>query len=268
MKPGLSARITACKFLGRVLQQGQSLDDVFAAHEELSPQDKAFVRVLVLTTLRHIGQIDETLKPLLKRPIGKIKPPHLLNILRLGAAQILCMDGSAAHAAVDLSVDMAAKNRKTAYAKGMINAVLRRMLREEKALAGNAAMNIPPWLWDVWCADYGEEDAYKIATASLQEAALDITVKNGNEREKWAEALGGHVLPTGSIRCQKITGAVFELPGFGEGAWWVQDAASALPAQLLAHGNDLSGSHVLDLCAAPGGKTLQTGVYGGTRHGR
>lgn len=263
MKQGLAARIAAARVLGRIFEQGQTIDDAFAAEQggELSPSDSGFMRALVMTVLRRSGQIDATLRPLLPRPPHKIKPPHLLNILRLGVAQLLCMEG-AEHAAVDLSVEAAAKNRKTAPAKNMVNAVLRRILREGLKLDPDTQRNIPQWMYKSWQKDYGAETAQKIADAALTEPPLDITVKNTDEREKWAEKLGAVILPTGTLRCTAQKGDITTLPGFAEGAWWVQDAAAALPAQVLAQGHDLKGAAVIDLCAAPGGKTMQLAAMG------
>lgn len=263
MKQGLAARIAAARVLGRILEQGQTIDDAFAAEQGggLSPSDTGFMRALVMTVLRRAGQIDATLRPLLPRPLHKIKPPHLLNILRLATAEILCM-GSAEHAAVDLAVEAAAKNRKTAPAKNMVNAVLRRILREGLKLSPDTQRNIPQWMYQSWQKDYGADIAQKIADAAMIEPPLDITVKNASEREKWAEQLEAVLLPTGTLRCPAQKGDITALPGFAEGAWWVQDAAAALPAQVLAEGHDLKDAQVIDLCAAPGGKTMQLAAMG------
>jgi 16S rRNA (cytosine967-C5)-methyltransferase len=263
VKQGLAARIAAARVLGRILEQGQTIDDAFAAEQggQLSPSDNGFMRALVMTTLRHCGQIDATLRPLLPRPPHKIKPPHLLNILRLGVVQLLCMEG-AEHAAVDLSVEAAAKNRKTAPAKNMVNAVLRRILREGIKLDPDTQRNIPQWMYKSWQKDYGAEVAQKIAAAALVEPPLDITVKNAAERESWAEKLDAVILPTGTLRCALQKGDITAMPGFAEGAWWVQDAAAALPAQVLAEGHNLKDAQVIDLCAAPGGKTMQLAALG------
>src|SRR5690606_3021360 len=107
-----------------------------------------------------------------------------------------------------------------------------------------------------WSAAYGEEAARRIAEASLREAPLDITVKSGPE--VWAERLGGMVLPTGSVRLM-AEGRVENLPGFEDGAWWVQDGAAALPAKLLGN---VEGLQIADLCAAPGGKTAELSAAG------
>jgi 16S rRNA (cytosine967-C5)-methyltransferase len=143
--------------------------------------------------------------------------------------------------------------------KKLANAVLRRVAREGRAIADAqdaARLNTPDWLWQSWAAAYGEATCRQIAEAHLSEAPLDITVKENVEA--WAEKLGARVLPTGSLR-RKAGGRVADLPGFKDGAWWVQDAASALPVKLLG---DVKGKTVIDLCAAPGGKTAQLAAAG------
>jgi 16S rRNA (cytosine967-C5)-methyltransferase len=112
-------------------------------------------------------------------------------------------------------------------------------------------LNTPDWLWESWTAAYGEEMTRAIATVHLAEPPLDLSV--ADDPQAWAERLGGAVLPTGTVRLSK-TARVTEIEGFAEGKWWVQDAASALPVRLLGN---VAGKSVLDLCAAPGGKTLQ-----------
>jgi 16S rRNA (cytosine967-C5)-methyltransferase len=137
--------------------------------------------------------------------------------------------------------------------------VLRRLARErEQVLAGQdaAALNTPEWLFARWNARYGAAGARAIAEAHMVEPALDLTVRG--DAHAWAERLGGIVLPNGTVRLI-AKGAIDALPGFDEGAWWVQDAAAALPARLLG---DVAGLGVGDLCAAPGGKTMQLAAAG------
>ena len=163
------------------------------------------------------------------------------------------------HAAVDLAVRLAQADRHAARYAGLVNAVLRRIAREgAERLAGldPAVLDTPEWLMARWIATYGEATAHAIAAANGREPALDLTVKS--DPELWAARLGGRVLPTGTVRTI-AHGAVTALPGFAEGAWWVQDAAAALPARLFG---DVTGLRVADLCAAPGGKTAQLAAAG------
>jgi 16S rRNA (cytosine967-C5)-methyltransferase len=132
--------------------------------------------------------------------------------------------------------------------------VLRRLGREgRETLAGQdgARLNAPDWLYKSWCADHGETTARAIVEAHGRRAPLDITV--ADDQAGWASRLDARLMPTGGLR-RAATGPVADLPGYGSGGWWVQDAAAALPARLLG---DVRGKQVLDLCAAPGGKTAQ-----------
>src|SRR4029077_11980652 len=145
------------------------------------------------------------------------------------------------------------------HLRGLANAVLRRVAREGIALlAGRdpARLNTPQWLWQNSDGVYGEEATRAIAAAHLIEAPLDLTPRA--DALFWAGRLEGELLPTGTIR-RATGGAIADLPGFAEGTWWVQDAAATLPVHLLG---DVSGKRVADLCAAPGGKTLQLAAAG------
>lgn len=246
MEDSLAARRVALELLGACLDKGQPLDDALAQHTgfpELDPRDRAFVRLLLATTLRRLGEIDEVLGQVVERD-----NPAARQILRLGATQLLFL-GTPPHAAVDTSVNLVAP-----HLKGFTNAVLRRISREGPALLGDrdpARLNTPQWLWDSWTASYGEETTRAIAAAHLIEAPLELTPRSN--ADFWAGRLDAEKLPTGTLR-RTAGGNVAELPGFAEGAWWVQDAAAALPVRLLG---DVAGKRVADLCAAPGGKTLQ-----------
>ena len=257
--PPQSARACALDLLEAVLGRRRPLDDAIADHPglaRLAARDRAFARLLVATTLRRLGEIDALLARRLDRPLPA-KAPAVRNVLRLGACQIAFL-GTPPHAAVDTMVALAAARAPPPF-KGLVNAVLRRLARERPALpdAGDAArLNTPEWLWDSWRAAYGEATATAIAAVHLAEPPLDITVKA--DADLWAGRLEATVLPTGTLR-RPIGGAVSELAGYGEGAWWVQDAAAALPARLLG---EVAGETVLDLCAAPGGKTAQLAAAG------
>ncbi|MET0970445.1 MAG: transcription antitermination factor NusB [Tardiphaga sp.] len=261
--PGLAARRIAADILDGVLHKHRTLDDQLegaAAHpglKTLSDRDRALMRRLVATILRRLGTLGHILSRLLDRGVPT-DAPRAQSALLIGAAQILWMDVPD-HAAVDLSVRMVQSDRRAAKYAGLVNAVLRRCAREGKDLIDEVAgqsLDIPPWLMARWTAHYGEATARDIATALSHEPSLDLTVKS--DAAAWATRLHGEVLPTGSVRTL-LQGSVTMLPGFSDGQWWVQDAAAALPARLFG---DIQGKRIVDLCAAPGGKTAQL-VHGG-----
>jgi 16S rRNA (cytosine967-C5)-methyltransferase len=256
--PGLAARRIAADILDGVLHKHRTLDDQLdgaAAHpglKALSDRDRALMRRLVATILRRLGTLGHVLSRLLDRGVPT-DAPRAQSALLIGAAQILWMDVPD-HAAVDLSVRMVQSDRRAAKYAGLVNAVLRRCAREGQPLIDEIAaqsLDIPPWLMARWNANYGETTAKAIAVALSHEPSLDLTVKS--DAEPWATRLHGEVLPTGTVRTL-LQGSVTMLPGFSDGQWWVQDAAAALPARLFG---DLKGKRVVDLCAAPGGKTAQ-----------
>src|SRR5262249_3971147 len=229
-------------------------DEATAQHRDfpaLDPRDRAFVRLLLATTLRRLGEIDEVLGLLIERPLEGANAAGL-QVLRLGAAQLLFL-GTPPHAAVDTSVRLV-ESVRLPHLKGLANAVLRRVAAEGVAMLGDrdpARLNTPDWLWQSWTASYGEATTRAIAAAHLNEAPLDLTPRR--DALFWAGRLDAELLPSGTLR-RASGGLVSELPGFAEGGWWVQDAAAALPARLLG---DIKDKAVADLCAAPGGKTLQ-----------
>ncbi len=261
MTDDLAPRALAVDLLSAVLRRQRPLDDVFDARiagSALEGRDRGFVRLLVATTLRRLGQIDALIALMLNRP-GTLKPP-VHDLLRLGVAQLLFL-GTPPHAAVNTTVALTGAEPQTLPYKKLVNALMRRLGREGATLiAGQdpAHLNTPRWLWDSWEAAYGPETARAIAEAHLREAPLDFTLKIPAEAATWAERLEAEILPTGSVR-RAAGGAVPELPGFAEGQWWVQDAAAALPAALLG---PVLGRRVFDLCAAPGGKTAQLAAAG------
>jgi 16S rRNA (cytosine967-C5)-methyltransferase len=254
------ARKTALAVLRAVLDDGRPLDEALAGNPHvarLDARDRAFARLLLATVLRRLGQIDDALDRCLDRPI-RSKDIALRHILRLGAAQLLFLE-TPPHAAVSTSLDLA-RGPRLAGQRGLLNAVLRRLSREgHDIVAAQDAerLNAPDWLWLPWCAAYGETIARAIAAAQLAEPPLDLSCKA--DPEAWAERLGASVLPGGTLRLPAGQGDVTRLPGYVEGAWWVQDAAAALPARLLG---DITGKTVIDLCAAPGGKTAQLAAAG------
>lgn len=253
-----AARAAALAVLDDVLAQGAPLDESLAARigVALEQRDRAFARNLAATALRRLGQIDELIAAYVARPLPP--PAHTArNILRLGAAQLVFLD-TPAHAAVNETVALASRRSAERY-KGLVNAVLRRLAADGKARAAAqdaARLNTPAWLWQSWSAAYGEATARRIAEAHLAEPPLDFRLRG--DAADWAARLDAEILPTGSLR-RRAGGLVAELPGYAEGAWWIQDAAAALPARLLG---DVQGRCVIDLCAAPGGKTAQLAAAG------
>jgi len=259
--PGLAARRIAADILDGVLRRRIALDEQFSgknAHPglpALAERDRALARRLTATVLRRLG----TLRHLVGGYLEKGFPadaPRAETILLLGAAQILWLEVPD-HAAVDLSVRLAQADRRAGRYAGLVNAVLRRVAQHgATASFDDISRDTPEWLLKRWTGIYGSDTARAIAAANGHEPALDLTVKQ--DTESWAERLRGRVIPTGTVRTL-AHGAISLLPGFSEGAWWVQDAAAALPVRLFG---DLRGMNVADLCAAPGGKTAQLAFAG------
>ncbi|MCL2714678.1 MAG: methyltransferase domain-containing protein [Alphaproteobacteria bacterium] len=256
--PGLAARRIAADIIDGVIHKRRTLDEQLdgrGAHpalKTLGDRDRALMRRLVATVLRQFGTLSHLLSRLLDKGIPA-DAPRAQSALLLGAAQILWME-IPDHAAVDLSVRLVQSDRRAGRYAGLVNAVLRRCTREGAALLEEAqdhCLNLPAWLVKRWTTHYGGEATAAMARALSFEPSLDLTVKS--DPPHWAQRMHGEVLPTGSVR-SLLSGPITLLPGFEEGAWWVQDAAAALPARLFG---DLGGKSVADLCAAPGGKTAQ-----------
>jgi 16S rRNA (cytosine967-C5)-methyltransferase len=262
--PGLAARRIAASMIDGVLRKHRALDELLDAAASdrtgfaaLPERDRALVRALVGIVLRRLGTLGHLLSLFLERGPPPQAPLVQVSLL-LGAAQILFLQVPD-HAAVDLAVRLVQADRHAARFANLVNAVLRRVSREgasQIAALDTIALDTPPWLFARWSKSYGEPTARAIAAANSHEPALDLTVKS--DPDGWAQRLGGRVLPTGTVRLV-AHGPVPALPGFAEGAWWVQDAAAALPVRLFG---EVKGKRIADLCAAPGGKTSQLAAGG------
>jgi 16S rRNA (cytosine967-C5)-methyltransferase len=256
---GLAARALAVEAVDRVLADGAPLEEAFEGSRPgsrgLEPRDMALARMIAGTAMRRYGSIGLVLDQLMSRGLPRKSGP-LEAILVTAAAQILYLDVPD-HAAVDLAVRLARRDDRAQAFSGLANAVLRRLSAEkaERLSALPVDSDTPAWLAERWRAAYGPQAA-AIMAAQRREPGLDLTVRL--DPAHWAERLGGRVLPTGTVRLAG-QGAVAALPGYEDGAWWVQDAAAALPARLLG---DVAGHRVVDLCAAPGGKTAQLAAAG------
>lgn len=265
VKPGLAARLCAQRLLAAVIDTSTPLDGLtddahgHPNYRALDMRDRALVRAILSSALRHRGVIEAFLARLLDKPLpGNAK--SLSHLLHVAAAQILFLD-IPGHSAVDLAVEAAKADPRNSRFAALANALLRRMEREKadvlpKVMA--SAVDAPDWFVRALELQYGGRKAGDILATHRIEAPVDFTVKS--DPALWAERLGGTVLPGGTVRVEKLTASVAELPGFSDGEWWVQDAAAAIPARLMGNVADKS---VLDLCAAPGGKTAQLAVAGG-----
>ena len=242
---GDPTREAAFDLLSAVVDRRRPLEEALDALPEMPSRDRAAGHRLAAAVLRRMGTLDAVLEPFLR----KEPPDPVRHVLRIGAAGLLLLE-TPSHAAVATAVALA-RSRGLAPFAGLVNAVLRRVSE-----AGAAAMaeldgprlDTPAWLWASW-----GEVARAVAVAHQHEAPLDLTLRPGAPMPA-----RGEMLPTGSVRFPPGT-RVGEIEGFEAGAWWVQDAAAALPARLLGAKR---GEHVADLCAAPGGKTGQLAAAG------
>jgi len=254
-----SARQAAAVLVAEVTEQGRTLDDALAdtrSFNALQGRDRAFARAIASATLRRLGGIDVILSRYLQQPLPS-GAGLARAMLRTGAAQLLVL-GLPAHAVVSETVGLAQSARSAAPFARLMNAVLRKVATDGVTHFANLppGSDLPDWLFTRWRAHYGGDSARAIAASLRNEAPLDITVKK--DAAVWADKLGGSVFEGDTVRLNEAVD-VTQAPGFSEGAWWVQDAAAAAPVRLLG---DVRGLSVLDLCAAPGGKTMQLAAAG------
>lgn len=252
-EPGLAARRAAHDLVDQVTIEGLLLSEALAAGTlaRLAPEDRARAQRLALQTLRGMDRADRMLKPFLqKRP-----PLTVRNVLRMGTVEI--WSGEAAHGVVNACVSIVGQDKRTQGMKGLVNAVLRRISEERPGAWDRLPVpRLPDWLRGPMIEAWGKPAVAAIENAHFLGASLDLTAKG--DAAAVAAAVGGTVLPTGSVRVQGSV-QVTALPGYAEGDWWVQDAAAALPVKVLA---PKTGEKILDLCAAPGGKTMQLAAAG------
>lgn len=250
---GLLPRRSAHHLLMQITTEGRLMPELIAggALAQLAPDDRARAQRLATDALRGLDRADRMLKPYLKKP----PTDHVMNALRLGVIELV--QGEAAHGVVNAYVELVARHKRSQTMKGLTNAVLRRIADEgPDGWTKRAIPLMPGWLRQPLVAAWGRDAVEGMEAAHFAGAPLDLTAKG--DPQALADALGGVVLPTGSVRLAQA-GQVSGLSGYDAGAWWVQDAAAAIPVKLLG---DVTGLRVLDLCAAPGGKTLQLAAGG------
>lgn len=252
----LTSRRLAAFAVKEVMETHQPLEQVLAGQPDyraLEGRDRAFTRLIAATTFRRMGQIDAALKPFVRQRSTKL----VYAALQTAAAQILYL-GTPAHAAVGETVAMLKSRGSSKGFANMANAVLRNIVDQGPKLAGAQPpkINIPGWIRGEWERAYGRQAGRKMSAQLMRDPVLDISVKS--EAKAWAKKLGGDVIGEESVRLGKI-GDITSLEGFDAGEWWAQDVAASLPVQILG---DVKGLRVLDMCAAPGGKTLQLAAKG------
>ena len=245
---GKAARAAAVALLGTVLDDGAMLSDTLADANGplagLGPSERARAQRLATVTLRHVEQADRVLSPhLRKEPMDLV-----MNALRLAVVEIVVL-GGAAHGVVNAAVEIVRHGNRTGHMTGLVNAVLRKVADTHAPFAKLPPQRMPMWLRKPLVARLGRDVVTAIEAVQGQTPPLDLSCKPGVA----VDISGADVLPTGSVRLVDA-GQVSALPGYAAGDWWVQDAGAALAVALL---HVTPGMRVLDLCAAPGGKTMQ-----------
>lgn len=247
---GMPARIAAMELIDAAMAKRSGFDEAVtrSGFLSLSESERSFARALALLVLRRFGQLNEVIDKKTK----KTPSDAVCALLRIGLAQIGFMNVPD-FAAVSTTVKLAERENHTRPFKGLINAILRTVIREGGLKAPNPSRLVPDWLFQRWKTNFGQENAEQMALVLTEEPATDITFKTEADLERLSTALNGEKLGVLTVR-SALRGDVRDWAGYEDGVWWIQDAASSTPVSLL---DDLSGKTAIDLCAAPGGKTMQ-----------
>ena len=262
MTDHLDSRVASFYILKKILDEGNTIEGALdSLSHKINMSDRGFIRHLVTTTIRRLGQLDKIINHMTKTKLGNTQMA-VRHVLRLGITQLLFMEVPA-YAAVDSSVGMIETklSKKLQYLKNPVNAILRNVDRDREQLLkkfGNTRLNFPKWLLKSWDARFGNAIVKEMIAVCLEEAPLDITIKPQLKSEDWANSLQGKVVRENTVRLEK-SGKINDLAGYHEGEWWVQDITATLPASLLGAKED---DTLWDLCAAPGGKTAQSAAKG------
>jgi 16S rRNA (cytosine967-C5)-methyltransferase len=226
--------------------------DTCKSFQALEGSDRSFARALASTTLRRRGALDEVFESYLKIPL-KPKQTLLRDLFRVTAAQLCVMDVDP-HAAVFCSVEIAKLRDTTRGYKNLVNAIARAMSEDGKERLEKLPIraDAPGWLWRRLAKTYGAKTAEKIVLAHRREAPLDLSLKDPSAGLDLGEGVEATRMGVRTLRT--ASRSVPDLPGYDEGLFWVQDVAATLPAAILA---PEEGAKTFDLCAAPGGKTMQ-----------
>lgn len=252
---GLSARAAAALKLDAVLE-GENFAPITAS-EVSDGRDRAFANRLVTVSLRRTGHLNIIISTLLERGLPK-RSGNFEAVLRLALAELLFMDDGAAHSALFLAVELVKRDKRAMHLAKLMNGVLRRAQREAEQFQNLEAQKLfPDWLAIRWAKAYGPDAVAQFALALLGGAPLDLTLRDAEGG--LAETLGAKHMAADSFRLALRESVISEMPGYAEGQFWVQDLSSAIPARLF--GLD-AGARVLDMCAAPGGKTAQLAKAG------
>jgi 16S rRNA (cytosine967-C5)-methyltransferase len=249
--PGIDTRRAALRILDAVTRTGQPLDQaVIPAAKALEPADRALAIAIAQEVLRWTPDFDLLIDSQTQMPLAEDAKARM--VLRMALAQLLRL-GTPPHAAIATALPLVDKGPRR-----LVHGVIGSLWRLQPSLPA-----IPTLLPEVairWEAAWGKDMVTATRAALAEPPLLDLMLKDASETAKWAESLSGESLAPGHLRLPRGH-AVESLPGYGEGAWWVQDLAASLPVRLLGEGK---GRTVLDLCAAPGGKTMQLAAAGWT----
>ncbi|AMK16531.1 MULTISPECIES: RsmB/NOP family class I SAM-dependent RNA methyltransferase [Sphingobium] len=247
--PGLPARRAALRLLDAVLRRGDPLElALHGAAQGLPPADRALVHAIAAETLRHLPDLDALIDGATKQPLPDDAKARM--VLRIALIQVLAL-GTAPHAAIATALPLVDGGPRK-----LVHGVFGTVTRAEPVLPDPPAL--PDTVAARWAAQWGEAMPKAAAHAYAVRPPVDLSLRDASETQSWAEKLGGESFAPGHVRLPGQT-VITELPGFAEGAWWVQDLAASCPARLLGAGE---GRTVLDLCAAPGGKTMQLAAAG------
>jgi 16S rRNA (cytosine967-C5)-methyltransferase len=248
--PGLKMRLLAAERLSDVLRGAPFAP--FSSSEIEDGRDRALANRLVTTALRRHGQIDVMVARYLERGIPKKSGPFEA-LLRLALAHLVFLPELGDHSAIFLAVEAAKRDTRSQHVAKLMNAVLRRAQAELHSLRHLPHEALFPAEYGTrWRDAWGEDAVEEMAEALIEGAPLDLTLRDDDT--ELIDALGAVPVLADSVRVNLRDRPVDGLPGYAEGRWWVQDVAAAIPARLLTVP---SGARVLDLCAAPGGKTAQ-----------